>query len=99
MINYNRPYGAVRAHAAAPAASAPPLQGYWQPGYQAPNPPSPVGPPVVGPDQQPKGFGPLILLDLGKMVAHPIQTLKSVFLLTGDLIALLPHRHLTLATS
>lgn len=84
-----------------PVAPPPPPS----PAYAWPIPPTPTTPsgpttpaPVTGP-WTPPGFGATALLDLAKMVAHPIQTVKSLFLVVKDVFALQTKRGLSVATA
>lgn len=82
----------------APAPSAPSAPAWPMP----PSQPAPSGPatpaPVTGP-HTPPSFGALAMMDLAKMVANPIQTVKSLFLLTKDVLGLQTKRGLSVATA
>jgi hypothetical protein len=83
-----------------------PYQGYFPaPGAnQAPvtaNPaqpaaPTPAQPPAYQPD---KGLSPQAALDMVRIVKHPIQTLKSLYLCTKDLVSLTTKRNLSIASA
>lgn len=81
----------------APVAPASGLPSWPVPPTQpAPTPTTPG--PSTGP-HTPPSFTALAMLDLAKMVAHPIQTLKSFALLTKDVIALQTKRGLSVASA
>jgi hypothetical protein len=71
------------------------------PGIAAPSTPAQPQP-LPGANEQVKpgkSFGALALLDLANMAMHPIQTVKSLFLVTKDAIALQTKRGLTVASA
>ncbi|MFN3431004.1 MAG: hypothetical protein ACK46X_13750 [Candidatus Sericytochromatia bacterium] len=81
-----------------------PYQGYFPaPGANpAPAPvttapaPAPSQPPAYRPD---KGLSPQAALDLVRIVKHPIQTVKSLYLCTRDLLSLTTKRNLSIASA
>src|SRR5687768_6997554 len=85
MVNFNTSYTS-------------PYQGYYPtPGSStvpAPAPAPVTGQPATPPSAQPpayqpdKGMSPQAALDMLRMVKHPIQTVKSLFICTKDLLAL-----------
>jgi hypothetical protein len=94
MVNFNR--------------SVPsPYQGYYPaPGGTTSPAPAPVTaqpstPPVAQPPayQPDKGLSPQAALDMLRIVKHPIQTVKSLFICTKDLLALKAKRNLAIASA
>jgi hypothetical protein len=83
-----------------------PYQGYFPVpgGNQTPvtaNPaqpatPTPAQPPAYQPD---KGLSPQAALDMVRIVKHPVQTLKSLYLCTKDLLSLTTKRNLSIASA
>lgn len=81
----------------APAPPIAPAPAWPMPPPQAGAPTTAPGP-VQGP-HTPPSFGALAMLDLAKIIAHPIQTIKSFALLTKDVIGLQAKRGLSVATA
>lgn len=82
----------------APAPPVAPAPAWPVPPPAAGMPTTPTTGPVQGP-WTPPGVGPTAALDLAKILAHPIQTIKSLALLTKDVIALQTKRGLSVATA
>lgn len=79
-----------------------PANGYFTPtpGVTPPAPAPGPTPPLDRPVYQPqKGLNPLAPMDIANMIAHPIQTVKSFYTVTKDLLALNTKRNLSAASA
>ena len=75
-----------------------PTQGYFPPGQAAPapSPAQPAQPPAY---QPPRGLSPAAALDLAKVVANPIQTVKSLYHCTKDWLVLKTKTQMAIASA
>lgn len=86
-----------------PQVTSYPTTGYFPPTPpQAPATPAPAPTPTPTPPAhyyQRKGLSPEAALDLARMIKHPIQTVKSLFIVSKDLLGLQGQRGLSIATA
>lgn len=80
---------------------ASPYQGYYQnPGTAQPAPSQPAAPAPTQPVYQaPRGISPEAAIDLIRVTKHPIQTVKSLFTCTKDLLAMKSTHNVSVASA